>query len=302
MSIAHKIAADNSFLTLPIRYLFYKFKNKYYDVNNLIDKIKIVENDIIKVTLNDGTVLMNYPASQQADIQFTDRYKFGIKSKLDKIIDVGKYAFVYEIISELFVNRIHFTQFDINPGDIVIDAGANIGGFTIQAAKKVGDNGKVIAIEPDEKNMEVLKMNVEANGLKNVVFVQKGLWSHSGDLELMINTRQGEHSFIINDDFSKYDDIIKINVEVETLDNLMEELNIGKVDFVKMDIEGAEIEALKKADKLLKQDEIKWVVEAAHTVDGEMTYGKLLPVFKEHNYQLVDFEDSYRGTIYAIKE
>ncbi len=302
MSIAHKIAADNSIFTLPVRCLFYKFKNKYYHVNNLISNVKIVENDIIKVTLNDGTILMNYPAPQQADIQFTDRYKYGIKSKLDKIIDVGKYAFVYEIISELFVNRIHFTQFDINPGDIVIDAGANIGGFAIQAAKKAGEKGKVIAIEPDEKNMEVLKMNVEANGLTNVVFVKKGLWSHSGDLELMINNRQGEHSFIINDDFSKYDNIIKIDVEVETLDNIMEELKIDKVDFVKMDIEGAEIEALKKADKLLNQDKIKWVLEAAHTVDGEMTYGKLLPIFKKHNYKLVDFGDSYRGTIYAIKE
>lgn len=68
-------------------------------------------------------------------------------------------------------------EYDLKEGDVVIDAGAFPGVFTIYAAKKVGPEGKVIAFEPIPKNFEVLKENVELNRLNNVVLVRKGLWN-----------------------------------------------------------------------------------------------------------------------------
>ena len=64
---------------------------------------------------------------------------------------------------------------NLRPGDTVIDVGANVGYYTLLAARKVGPRGKVVAFEPDPESFSFLKRNVKANGFTNVVLEQKGL-------------------------------------------------------------------------------------------------------------------------------
>ena len=68
------------------------------------------------------------------------------------------------------------------PGDIVLDAGANIGAFTLLAAARVGSAGLVVAVEPEPGNFEALRRNVEANGLRNVALVRRALLDEAGKI------------------------------------------------------------------------------------------------------------------------
>lgn len=158
-------------------------------------------------------------------------------------------------------------KYDIQEGDTVIDAGAFPGVFTVYAAKKAGRNGKVVALEPDEENMEKLKKNVRLNGLENVEFVQKGLWDSEGKLKF--DERGLKSSRIV--DSSEEGTLI----DVCDIDSLVENLDIENVDFIKMDIEGAEIEALEGAEKVLREQSPKVAVASYHVRDGEKTCYKV---------------------------
>ena len=83
----------------------------------------------------------------------------------------------------------------IKKGDVVIDAGAYPGDFTLIAANRVGENGKVIAYEPDPANYEKLMKTIKLNDVKNIIVVKKGLWSKEGVLKFR-NVGSGFSSFI----------------------------------------------------------------------------------------------------------
>lgn len=299
MNLRNYIATSDNLFANIIKFFFYKSDNKYYPVNNIIEKSEILPDGDIRVELKDGTVLLNPPSGEPADIQFTDRIKYGSPQKLNKVISVDKHYFVYEIISELFVNNIHFKYFRPAPGAVVVDAGANIGGFTIQAAKMVGPEGRVISIEPDSLNRKTLRKNIEANKLENVIIVEKGLWSKKDKLKFFSSHRPGEHSLIEDNAINK--GIRKVTeLEVDTLDNILEELGIEKAGYVKMDIEGAEAEAIKGCENLLKQDGVYWAVEADHEFNGKTAYAEVAEYFRDFNN--FGQEGNFRGTIYAVKQ
>lgn len=160
----------------------------------------------------------------------------------------------------------YFKKDSINRGDIIIDAGAYNGVFTILAAKMTGPRGKVIAFEPDSNNFNKLLKNLEPNNIKNVIAVKRGLWCEKGNLDLIMCGSRS--SFIFNTSEDK-----KVNtVSVDCLDHELKRLKIKKVDFVKMGIEGAEIEAIKGMKNTLKDsNDIKLAIASYHIVDGKKT-------------------------------
>jgi FkbM family methyltransferase len=122
-----------------------------------------------------------------------------------------------------------YDSLKIRPSDVVLDAGAYVGDFTVKAAKKARE---VIAVEPIPRNFELLKKNVEANSLKNVTIVNKALWKEAGMLKL---ADEGGESHTASEG---------VVVEAVTVDDMLAELG-RSVSVVKMDIEGAEKYALK---------------------------------------------------------
>ena len=299
MKLREYIATHDNPLTNFIKFFFYKISNKYYSVSDIIKSTEKLDNGYLRVELRDGLVLFCAPSENKSEMQFSDRVKYGKASRLENIEDVDRYFFIYEILSELFVNNIHFEHFEPEPGDTVIDCGANIGGFTLQAAKKVGPEGRVIAIEPDRKNIETLNMAILENDFKNITVVEKGLWSEKKVLEFNISNRPGEHSLCAAD-VNRYENRT-VKIEVDTLDNILDDLGVEDASFLKMDIEGAEIEAVKGAEKLLSKEDLIWIIEASHIVDGKPAYDKVLPFLKERGLNIYDFESEMRGTIVAKK-
>jgi len=144
------------------------------------------------------------------------------------------YGHIYELyrLGLIKTNCSHEKYYKLQKGDTVVNIGANVGVFTIKAAREVGNQGKVIAIEPDRNNVEFLEMNIKRAGLKNVVVVQKGVWSKRGELKFYQGSSPGTHSL------TKKTQRFTI-IEVDTLDSILYELGVEKVDFIKMDIEGA---------------------------------------------------------------
>ena len=124
----------------------------------------------------------------------------------------------------------------IKPGMTVVDAGACVGSYTLQMAKAVGPNGKVIAIEPDVLNYELMQVNCEINGFDNVEMHQVALSDHSHP------TVMGSGVDNVGDNVIGATDRGEVKtVWATTLDQIM----CGrKIDFMKMDIQGMEVAAL----------------------------------------------------------
>lgn len=167
----------------------------------------------------------------------------------------------------------------------VVDIGAHIGTYTILAAEKVGENGKVIAIEPELKNYELLTKNINLNNFKNIIPVKIALSDHNGIEKLYFYSRSTCHSLLPEND--KKNDFIEI--EVQTLDSLLEKLNLQKIDIIKIDTEGAEIPILKGAEKTLRNNpDVKIFVASYHYPEEMQEVKELLESFNFKTKTLMD--------------
>ncbi|MGI0058014.1 MAG: FkbM family methyltransferase [Nitrosarchaeum sp.] len=147
---------------------------------------------------------------------------------------------------------------EVKQGDVVIDIGANIGYFTLIFAKLVGDKGKVFAFEPDPTNFELLKKNVEINGYKNVVLEQKALSDNQGKMMLSLNkVNTAGHQL----DFKNEKSSNSVEVDVLSLDKYFSK-HIIDINFIKMDVEGAESNIIQGMTNILKNSKsLKMIVE-----------------------------------------
>lgn len=135
---------------------------------------------------------------------------------------------------------------EISPGMVAVDIGANIGYVTLVMADLVGSLGSVYAIEPHPRNFSLLLRNIEANGYMDRVFpFQLGISNNSGTSKFHVSGASNLHSILSSPNTEDVIDIV-----VLTLDDFLG----GKdyPDFVKMDIEGHEVEALDGMFTVLK--------------------------------------------------
>jgi FkbM family methyltransferase len=124
----------------------------------------------------------------------------------------------------------------VKPGDIVVDAGANVGYYTIIGSRLVGDKGKVYAFEPEPANFALLEKNVRLNGLTNVVLEQKALSNRKGVIKLYLaGENKGDHRIYQPDGESRP----AVDVEAVRLDEYFKDHERG-IDVLKMDTQGAE--------------------------------------------------------------
>ena len=120
----------------------------------------------------------------------------------------------------------------LREGDVFLDVGAHIGAYTLRAAKRVGESGKVYAVEPDPMNARLLKSAVKMNRFSNVVIVEAAASDVEGDVEFWMHPK-GDMSSVgcIWGGFRL--------VKVRTM-KLSDVINDVKVRLVKVDVEGYE--------------------------------------------------------------
>jgi len=139
---------------------------------------------------------------------------------------------------------------EIEKGDIVLDIGAHIGYYTLIFANLIGEDGKVFAFEPDPTNFDLLRKNVKINGYKNVILVQKAISHKTEKLKLYLSDDDSGGHAIYNPCDGRRQ---SIEIEAIRLDDYFQDYE-GKIDFIKMDIEGAEEGALRGMSNLLRKN------------------------------------------------
>jgi len=179
------------------------------------------------------------------------------------------------------------------PGDIVIDAGAYLGYFSILAAKKVGKNGIVIAFEPSPSNFTVLKERVVKSGLTNIIPVNKALYNKNGRAFF---SKEISSNSILKNQKAHIDDV---EVESVTLDDELSSMGISKINFIKMDIEGNEIEALEGGTKTFNNTK-NFAIACYHKRNNKITGEILSPVFKNMGFK-TSIGFSLHPTLYGSK-
>ena len=200
--------------------------------------------------------------------------EISLKNNIRYFLAFNRY--VPRFISDTIPIKGYELNYKLKPGDVVVDAGAFTGDYTIFAAKKVGKLGRIIAFEPDKNNLKILAKNIKHEKLNNVVIIPKALWSENTNLKL--EKLNGLHSSISQ--------IGSLNINVARLDDELKKMNIKKVDFIKMDIEGAEIEAIKGAIHTLKRLKPQLAIASYHLVKGKPTAVFLESFFKQIGYNV----------------
>lgn len=165
---------------------------------------------------------------------------------------------------EYHKNDIHFM---VEEGDYVIDGGAFIGDTALYFADAVGEKGKVFSFEFVKGNLDVVSKNMELNPhLKDrIQFFENPLWSNSN--ESLYIYEAGPATKVLMQEFPGYSN----KIPAKSIDDFMKEQNLSKMDFIKLDIEGAELDCLKGAQKTIDKFQPKLAVCIYHKPDDFVT-------------------------------
>ena len=146
--------------------------------------------------------------------------------------------------------ELSFVQRLLRPGMTVLDLGAHHGLYSLLATKCVGRDGKVIAFEPSPRERRRLERHLKLNGAVNVSVEPYALGPERGDAELYVveNGEDGCNSLRPPD---VLDPVTSVPVQLRRLDDELQRIGVTHVDFIKLDVEGAELGVLRGATALL---------------------------------------------------
>jgi FkbM family methyltransferase len=188
---------------------------------------------------------------------------FSLRNQILWSRPLGAWFYVEDEIS--IENMLHMPTYEPvswvapQPGNIFLDVGAHIGWYTIQVARAVGRFGQVIALEPDECNRQQLERNLSLNGITNHTIIPLAAWSQSGPVHWSTSKVSVWH---------KIDEAQgPQTIQAVTLDDLVSQLSLPRVDWIKMDIEGAETRALEGAKGILRRFQPALFIEVHETLE-----------------------------------
>ncbi|HLA56886.1 MAG TPA: FkbM family methyltransferase [Flavobacterium sp.] len=183
---------------------------------------------------------------------------------------------LYNIVEDFDFYQ-HFHK--VKHGDVIMDAGANNGYIALLFAKLAGENGKVYAFEPDAINIKYIEENIGLNeDVKNIIIEDLLLWNENTFVDFYEAGTVGSSAVWMPGS----DKVVK--KEAVRIDDWVAKNNIQKLDFIKMDIEGAEIEAMDGCVETIKNLKPDFAIASYHVVNGEQTYIKMEAFFRKMDY------------------
>ncbi len=213
----------------------------------------------------------------------------GIKLDLRMGTDIARLVF---LAGEIDPNEFSFLADVLKPGMCVVDVGANEGLFTLFFRKRVGPGGRVIALEPSERELIHLKRNLRINRFLDVDVVPLAVGDHVGRARLSLaEAGHAGHNALGTPAAPWVSVVDQVEVEVSTLDTLSDARNWPRIDLIKMDIEGSELRALRGADRLLARDRPMLLLEAEQeslSLRGA-SFSELLSWLAARKYRAMDF-------------
>ena len=177
---------------------------------------------------------------------------------------------------------------------VFLDGGANDGLYSLYASRRVGAAGRVLAIEPSPREFERLGANIRLNALSNVEAMRIALGSTAGEAVLSIAEPGHEGQNTIGERVSNPKVVTTAHetVNVETIEGLVERLGLTRLDFVKLDVEGSEIDALEGARAAIERFHPIVLLEAEdeRLASQQRTKADLLAIVRELGYELWVFD------------
>lgn len=171
----------------------------------------------------------------------------------------------------------------IQLGDSVVDCGANKGSYIWTLSRAAGENGQVIAFEPQRKLAAYLREMVQSCGLHNVRIEEKGISDHAGTMQLMIPGGDTSPGASLEQSILQREDCATYPVTVVSLDEYFA-ARTRKISAIKIDVEGHEFAVLQGAQNILKQDAPLLVFECEQRHLTGTTVAEILAWLKEHGY------------------
>jgi FkbM family methyltransferase len=238
-----------------------------------------------------------------------------------EVVKIKMLSYIFTIFSklpvelQLFISDVFFYRLPINfifslpntdykgyfkyalpkKNDVVIDGGGYLGNFSVLASRIVGKKGKVITFEPDGKYCEIIRKRIKMLGIKNITVYQYGLFNKRK--QMSFEGTAGAGSLVLD---KKTTMINGFKVNCIDMDSFVIRYKIPKINFIKMDIEGAEIEAIEGMKKVLKKFHPDLAIASYHLRNGKQTAEIIEGKLKKYKYKLVKTDYKSHLTTFAI--
>lgn len=179
--------------------------------------------------------------------------------------EVGKMVIPTDrLISGMFIASSRYEldvrkHLQIKKGDVVVDVGCHWGEYVLRMAQNVGPEGLVIGIEAHPANYNIFLSNLRLNRIQNVIPLQMAVTDSRGQATLFLSRDNSKHSLIRQYGFGG------MEVRTDTLDNVIHDLKLGPIDCIKIDVEGAELNALQGCRNLLSKSPPSIILVECHT-------------------------------------
>lgn len=211
---------------------------------------------------------------QSLTIQIRDEADESVAAEIFKLRE-------YRITEELIKNAV----------DPILDIGAHSGLFTLYA-RTLNPIISIVAVEPEEGNIALLKQHLADNQITNVKIIEGAIAGTSGRRQLILS--QDSHNHRLSDG-EKDSKITTTTIRAYSLNDLLNSLNISRVGLIKMDIEGGEYEVFEGL-KLEDYEKIKAVIMEYHQTDGR-NYHEIETLFREHGFGVQIFPSKFDKTM-----
>jgi FkbM family methyltransferase len=206
-------------------------------------------------------------------------------------------------ITKLRAEEIHLMGLDLT-GKTVYDIGGFEGIFTLHFSRATGANGHVVTFEPNPINQKKIETNIALNSITNTRLMKVGLGSKLETLTLVVPVGERESGTVNNNAQQRYlgdPSHREVQVVVDSLDHLIAQESLPVPDFMKIDIEGFENEALKGASQLLSTRKPAMHIEIHTHVFDAMTdkrkyLDELLQILFGHGYSITCVETGEQVT------
>ena len=201
--------------------------------------------------------------------------------------------------SELPVQRELAGQ--IEPGDVVYDIGANVGFFSLIAARLAGSTGRVFSFEPVAENATSIRQNVTLNRLESVQLFEVAVGAKSETAELLLTDWDGG-STLSNSAVRPSKPVSRRTIRVVALDDFIRAEGLRLPNFVKIDVEGVEFEVLQGMSDTIAESRpfLLYEIDDGDKASFERRWKELDDHVAALGYTIIHLENSYSNTQWYV--
>lgn len=175
-------------------------------------------------------------------------------------------------------------KWPLEEGMTVVDGGAYYGEFALYASRCVGKTGRVLVLEPDAGNLRRAEEYFAFNGGKpeNVELIPAGIWKNDGVLRFAGGLEACSTLLDAGQPVPPGAQIV--DVPVESLNSLVKRYGLKRLDYLKFDIEGAEVEVIESAGDIIQRFKPRFSIASYHRREGKPSSETLEPMFRNYGY------------------